>query len=298
MKLWEPSTDEIACANVSKLIDKITTKEKLKFIDFQAFRDWSAENPSIFWGYVWDFCEVIASKRFNEVLIDGDKMPGAKWFSGARLNFSENLLRYTDTQDAIVFWNEDGLQSRISYKTLKQRVEALGRSFIQLGLIPGDSVVAVVSNIPEAIIFMLAAASQGLTWASCSPEFSASGIIDRFVQIEPKVLVAINSYLYKGKRIEISGKVAEVKEALTTLITSIEVPYLQQKSRLTGFISLEEFEGLGANEDFIFRQLPADHPLARAFLWSQAQVLNTRAHLVVVVVGGVVADRESHTTSR
>ena len=186
--IWQPSPESIESAQVTQFARHAVRKHKLDCSSYPEFYRWTVENLEEFWGEVWDWCGVIASKKGSTVLVDGDRMPGAKWFPEARLNFAENLLRRGDRGDALAFWDETGFRRRVSYSELSSDVSRAAQALQQLGLRPGDRAAACIPNMPETPMFALAALSQGMVWSSCSPDFGAEGVLDRFGQIEPKVL--------------------------------------------------------------------------------------------------------------
>ena len=174
---------------------------------------WSIEDRAAFWSLLWDFCGVIG-ERGGPALVDGDKMPGASFFPDARLNYAENLLRKTGSSDAIVFKGEDKVDRRLSWDELRALVSKLQQLLRELGVRQGDRVAAMLPNMPEAIAGMLATASLGAIWSSCSPDFGIEGVIDRFGQIEPVVFIACDGYWYNGKQNDVSAKVKAVAERL------------------------------------------------------------------------------------
>lgn len=220
----------------------------------------SVDDPSTFWRAVWELGEIRAGVQPETVIENGDAMPGARWFPGARLNFAENLLRRDDEGDAIVFRGEDGSRRVLSWAALQAQVQGLAAALRAEGIGVGDRVAGFVPNIPEAVIGMLATASIGAVWSSCSPDFGTRGVLDRFGQIEPKVLITVDGYRYAGKAIDISPKVAEIRAALPSLLRTVVVPFLGG-----GVVT----EGCTAWADYLppepppleFAQLPFDQPL-------------------------------------
>src|SRR5712664_3009939 len=186
--LWQPSAEAIEGALVTQFAQQLVRKHRLELNSYSDFHKWSVENPETFWSEVWDFCGVIASRKGSSVLVDGDKIPGARWFPEARLNFAENLMRRGDRGDAFVLWDERGFQRRVSFAELYSDVSRAVQALLALGLRAGDRAAAFIPNIPEAGMLALAALSQGIVWSSCSPDFGVDGVVERFGQIEPKVL--------------------------------------------------------------------------------------------------------------
>jgi len=184
--LWTPSEQAVETAQATQFARQMVRKHRLELNSYPDFYRWSIDNPETFWSEVWDFCGVIGSRKGQTVLVDGDKMPGARWFPEARLNFAENLMRRGDRGDAFVLWDERGLRRRLSYSELTSEVSRAVQALEALGLRSGDRAAAFIPNIPEAAILALAAASQGIVWASCSPDFGVEGVLERFGQIEPR----------------------------------------------------------------------------------------------------------------
>ena len=186
-------------SHVSKFIDIINRKNNLQIGKYEDLYEWSISNPNQFWEETWKYSNIISSSDYHEIVDDITKMPGAKWFSGAKLNFAENLLRFRDDRPAIHYKAENSKIRTITYKSLYNSVEALSFSLRSIGVKKGDRVAGYISNIPEAIIAMLATSSIGAIWSSTSPDFGVSGVLDRFSQIQPKVLFATSGYSYNGK---------------------------------------------------------------------------------------------------
>jgi acetoacetyl-CoA synthetase len=205
--------------------------------DFASLYRWSVERPEAFWPIVWEFCGVVADERpgqrpWEDVVIGLDRMAppdptlGPRWFPGARLNFAENLLRYADQHPALVFWNEQGRQRTLSYADLGQEVARVAAALRRHGIAPGDRVAGFLPNLPETVIAMLATTSLGAIWSSCSPDFGANGVIDRFGQIRPRVLFCADGYCYAGKEIDSLARVREVRERIPEIERVVVVPYV------------------------------------------------------------------------
>ncbi len=196
---------------------------------YAALHAWSVAHSEEFWNLVWDFCGVIGQKGARTV-VDAERMPGARWFPDAKLNFAENLLRRNDDTDALVFWGEDKARRRMNWRALNAEVSRLQQAFRAEGLRAGDRVAAYMPNMPETIIAMLAASSLGAVFTSCSPDFGVQGILDRFGQIEPKFLIGVDGYHYGGKTHSVLDKLAEVQRNLPSLKRTILVPYAAARS--------------------------------------------------------------------
>ena len=232
----------------------------------QELHRWSVQSPVHFWCAVWDFCGVIG-ERGERVLVDPDRMPGARWFPDARLNFAQNLLRDCGNDDAIVFRGEDKIERRLSRGQLRQQVAQLAAALSECGVGQGDRIAAYLPNVPETVVVMLAAASIGAVFTSASPDFGVQGVLDRFGQTEPKLLFACDGYWYGGKRIGVLDKLAEIAKQLPSLANVIVVPCLGDTSTeaiaavprstmLADFIAPHA----GASE-IDYALLPFDHPL-------------------------------------
>ena len=262
--VWTPSPERKARANLAAFSDLVATRHGQRFTDYPSLYDWSVREPAQFWTAVWDFCGVIAQTRGERALIDADRMPGAKWFPDARLNFAENMLRRRDDHPAMVFRGENKIRRELTYREVYDEVSRLSQAFRNMGITTGDRVAAVVSNMPEAIIGMLAASSVGAIWSSCSPDFGVQGILDRFGQIEPKVLLTVDGYWYSGKQIDVLGKIAEVVKSLPTVQRVAVIPYLSTQADLSAIPQAQqwaEFVSVHTPGDIAFEQLPFDHPL-------------------------------------
>ena len=262
--LWEPSQARITGANVTAFARTAIREWGLKFNTYPEFYRWTVDQPEQFWQSLWQYAAVKASTRGERVLLHGEQMPGARWFPDARLNFAENLLRRRDRADAMVFWGEDKIERRLSHAQLYARVSRLAQALRAAGVQAGDRVVGYLPNLPEAMMAMLAAASIGAIWSSCSPDFGVQGVLDRFGQIEPRVLFAADGYWYNGKAIDSLDKVTEIARRLPTLERVVLVPYLSDSADLSGVPNAErmtDFIAPYAARDIEFAQLPFDHPL-------------------------------------
>jgi acetoacetyl-CoA synthetase len=263
-KLWEPSERAIEEAQVTQFARQVIRKRKLDANSYHEFHDWSVAHPEEFWSEVWDACGVIASRKGATVLVDGDKMPGARWYPEARLNIAENLMRRGDRGDAFVFWDESGLRRRVSYADLTSEVSRAVQALQALGLRAGDRVAAFIPNIPEAGMLALAALSQGIVWASCSPDFGVEGVLERFEQIEPKVLFCADGYIYNGEAHDSLERVREIAEGLKTLRKVVVVPHLNPRVEVDDVpkgVRLDEWLRRYQPAAIEFAQLPFNHPV-------------------------------------
>ena len=262
--LWQPSRERIARSNISAFIRLVNKRWQAGVSDANALYEWSVSQPEQFWTSVWDFCGVIAESRGERVLVDGDKMPGAQWFPDAKLNFAENLLRRHDDADAMVFRGEDKVRRRMSFAEVYDAVSRTAQAMSAAGVKQGDRIAALMPNMPETIIFMLAASSLGAIWSSCSPDFGVQGVLDRFGQIEPVILFAVEGYHYNGKVIDTLPRIAEIAKNLPSLKHTVIVSYTRERpdiSAIRNAAHLGDFVGRYKGKTIAFRQLPFNHPL-------------------------------------
>ena len=233
--------------------------------DYEALHRWSVESPTEFWSLLWDCSGVVPPRHGDRVLIDGDRMPGAKWFPDAQLNYAENLLKRRDATDALVFWGEDRIKRRLSHADLYLAVAGLSAALRAKGVKPGDRIAAYLPNMPETIVCMLATASIGGIFSSASPDFGAQGVVDRFGQIEPKILIAADGYYYRGKMVDCLGKLREVVDELPSVEQTVVVPYVYGRHDLSGIRAAQTYDDFIAPHAHVtnitFTRLPFDHPL-------------------------------------
>jgi acetoacetyl-CoA synthetase len=262
--LWEPSQERIEQSNMFRFMGSINDRHNQDFSEYTALHQWSIDHIPDFWEAMWDFADIIASERFTQVVDDLDKMPGAKWFQGALLNFAENLLRFRDDQTALIFYGESQVRRKLTYAQLYDQVARLAESLKQMGIEPGDRVVGFMPNMPESIIAMLAATSLGATWSSCSPDFGIKGVLDRFGQIKPRVLFTADGYYFKGKRIDSLDRIAHILKDLPSIEKVVVVPYTQDEpdtQAVPNAILYDNFRSQTEGLSLSFIQLPFDHPL-------------------------------------
>ncbi len=261
--LWSPSPEQIANARVTAFRQYVAERWSEPLADFEDLYQWSIREPARFWESVWDFCHLVAQRRFDSVLTAGDKLSGASWFNGAQLNFAENLLARDDAGPAIIFRNEQGTRREISWAELRRQVAQFAASLRRWGVQPGDRVAGWLPNIPEAVVAMLASASIGAVWSSCSPDFGVQGVLDRFGQIAPRVLIAVDGYVYGGKSFEVLDKLYAVSQALPSVERLVIVPYLSDEPDLTLFPDAAFWqESLETSAECIeFMPLTFAHPL-------------------------------------
>ncbi|MEO5816424.1 MAG: acetoacetate--CoA ligase [Gemmatimonadaceae bacterium] len=274
--IWTPTPADVDRANVTRFIHEAVQPlggAAANVGDSPSLYAWSIAEPALFWAAVWRFTGVIADERisrdsWDDILIGGDRMAppdptlGPRWFTGARLNFAENLLRYRDDRDALVSWSELGLQRRMSFAELADAVARFAEFLRQSGVVAGDRVAGFLPNIPEAVVAMLATASIGAVWSSCSPDFGARGVLDRFGQIAPKVLITADGYRYGGKSIDSLERMRELVPSLPSVERVVVVSNLAEApAPLENAIAWRDALEAGAGAPLHFERLPFDHPL-------------------------------------
>ncbi len=262
--LWTPTPQRIAAEPLTAFMFAASGRAGRRFSSYGDLHRWAVDDRAAFWSLVWDFCGVSGDKG-GRLLVDGDRMPGASFFPDARLNFAENLLRGRGASDAIVFKGEDKVLRRLSWDELHAQVSRIQQLFRSLGVRAGDRVAAIMPNMPETVACMLAAASLGAVWSSCSPDFGEQGVLDRFGQIEPVVFIAPDGYWYAGKQNDVSAKVQAVLARLPSVRAALLVDYLgtarQAAAAIPGASSLEDALAPFAATEVTFERLPFDHPL-------------------------------------
>ena len=268
--LWQPSAQRITDATITHFGRELTAQTGVALSDYGSLWRWSVANKEAFWRALWDYTGVVGT-RGERTLVDGNRMPGARWFPDARLNFAENLLTRRpaeDTGDALVFRGEDKIARRVSHAELVASVARVAAALKAEGVGQGDRVVGYLPNMPEAIIAMLASASLGAVWSSCSPDFGVQGVLDRFSQIEPKVLFTVDGYWYNGKALPILDKVGAIVAGLPTVRRVVVVSYLQQSggpstdvSRVREAMDWDRFAAHDSGGTIEYARMPFDHPL-------------------------------------
>ncbi len=262
--LWVPSPEAAAKTRMARFIDFVNAERGLQLQNYDQLYEWSITEIPAFWESVWRFSGILHSLPYRTVL-EHPVMPGARWFNGARLNFAENLLRFRDQSTALIAAREGGrIAERISYAELYRRVARLAHFLRGCGVGTGDRVVGVLPNQTEAVVAMLATTSLGAIWSSCSPDFGFNGVMERFGQIEPKVLVATDGYTYNGKTIDCLERVARVVRATPSIETVVIAPFQGQPPGLsplpdTAILWDEALDNPAGEASFV--QLPFDHPV-------------------------------------
>jgi acetoacetyl-CoA synthetase len=269
--LWTPSPERIASANMTAFIGLVNQRHKLAIDGYGALYQWSIDHLEDFWTTVWDFGGVIAETRGERVLVDPDRMPGARFFPDARLNFAENLLRRRDDGDAIVFWGEDKVRRRLSFGELHDAVSRTAQALEACGVKAGDRVAAFMPNMPETVIAMLATASLGATFTSCSPDFGQQGVLDRFGQVEPAVLFACDGYWYNAKAVDTLPRIAMIAALLPSVKRVVVIPYLHdgvfdeerplEVAEVPNAVAYADFIAPFAAREIAYARMPFNHPL-------------------------------------
>lgn len=262
--LWQPSQERIEGTNMFQFMQYVNNRHDTNLKNYDDLYQWSVTEIPKFWAAVWDFGEIICSQPYTEVVDDFTKMPGAKWFQGARLNFAQNLLRYRDDQIAISFKGEGKPTVSITYAELYDRVARLAKSFRDMGVKAGDRVAGFMPNMTETVIGMLAATSIGAIWSSCSPDFGIKGVLDRFGQIEPKVLITPDGYFYGGKTFDSLERISEVVKQIPSIEKVVVVPYTKtdpDPKIVPNGVLFNDFLSKEDGLEIEFEQVPPDHPL-------------------------------------
>ena len=262
--LWRPSPARVAAANLTRFMAEATRLAGRPIADYAALWRWSVDDTAAFWRLMWTFAGVVGDGPGEPAIADPGKMPGARFFPNARLNFAENLLRRADASPAIEFWGEDKVRRTMSWAELHQAVSRLQQALKAAGVGPGDRVAGYLPNMPEAVVGMLAASSLGAVWSSCSPDFGVQGVIDRFGQIEAKVLLAVDAYHYAGKTHDCLAKLAEISPRLPTVTHVVVVPYVAAKpdlAKIPRAVGYGEFTAAHAPRAVEFTRVPFNSPL-------------------------------------
>ena len=262
--LWKPSDERSQQANITRFMDVVNQGRNLNLSTYKELYQWSLENISDFWAEMWDFSEIKASKPYDQVVADLTKFPGAKWFTGARLNFAENLLRYRDHQLAFIFKGETQVSKSMTYAELYDSVARLAQSLLEAGVGVGDRVVGYMPNLIETAIGMLAATSLGATWSSCATDIGPTAAIERLGQVDPKILITADGYFYKGKSFDTLDHAGEVASGIPSLKKVIVVSYTLERpdiSQIPNAVHYDDFLSKENDLEIQFEQLPFDHPL-------------------------------------
>ncbi len=263
-KLWEPPAALVERSRLREYMRWLATERGLEFADYDELWRWSVDDLEAFWASIWDFFEVQADGGYERVL-GKREMPGAEWFAGTSLNYAEHVFAGVDDAEIAIFHASELRQlGELSWGELRAQVAAIAAGLRALGVERGDRVVAYMPNIPEATVAFLAAASIGAVWSSCSPDFGPASVIDRFAQIEPKVLFAVDGYRYGGKDFDRRETLAALQAEMASLTRTVVLPYLDPEpdlSPLRDAIRWDELLATGEGSELSFERVPFDHPL-------------------------------------
>jgi acetoacetyl-CoA synthetase len=262
--VWRPSAARIERASLTSYERWLAQERALRFSSYAELWQWSVEDLDGFWSSIWEFNDVLASAPY-ECVLDPGGMPGARWFPGARLNFAEHIFRNRRPDEvAIVHASELRDLDEQTWRELEQTTAKIASGLRAFGVEPGDRVVAYLPNIPETVAAFLACSSIGAIWSSCSPDFGVRSVVDRFAQIEPKVLLAVDGYRYGGTDFDRRGVLERLQQAIPSLEHTVVLGYLDKAPGLQGLksaLSWDEFLAYGSSQPLTFEQLPFDHPL-------------------------------------
>ncbi len=271
LPMWQPSEDQIQRTNLMAFMAEVEDSWGVKILNSDALHKFSITEREKFWPSVIKFAAIQAETWGDQVLVDGNKMPGASWFPRARLNYAENMLTLPDgissTNEAIVFKSENGFESRLTFRQINKKVSVLAQALSLEGIKSGDRVAGYLPNMPETIIAMLAANTLGAIWSSCSPDFGVQGVLDRFGQIEPKILFSVNGYYYNGKYHDNLSKTADIISKLPNLQKTVIIPYGKTSldnidvAELANAVLIDDFTTPFSPDQILFQQLSFDHPL-------------------------------------
>ncbi|MDD2883831.1 MAG: acetoacetate--CoA ligase [Dechloromonas sp.] len=255
--LWRPNPQTVGETRMAQFIQAMGQG------GYAETWQWSVDQPAEFWSRLWDFCGAVGEKG-SEILVDRAQMPGARWFPEARLNYAENLLQRRDAGEALVFWGEDKVKRSLSRAELYCEVARFQQFLIAAGVGEGDRVAGFLPNLPETLVAMLATTALGAIWSSASPDFGVQGVLDRFGQIEPKVLVCVDGYWYNGKAVDCLAKNAEVVAKMPSLVKTVVVPYLAELPAIDAMANAVSWAQMPAVDDaatVIFNRVAFAHPL-------------------------------------
>ena len=255
--LWTPNPATVGQTRMAQLI---AAKGKANYAELW---QWSVDEPEAFWSELWDFCGAVGEKG-TKIVVDRSKMPGARWFPDAKLNYAENLLQQRDDSEALVFWGETKVKRRMTRAELVAEVTRFQQLLIDAGVGEGDRVAGYLPNLPETLVAMLATTALGAMWSSASPDFGVQGVLDRFGQIEPKVLICVDGYWYNGKQVDCLAKNAEVVSKMPSLRQVVVVPYLDAApdvSKIANALSWTDIPAVDPKKEPIFKRVGFAHPL-------------------------------------
>ncbi|WP_019646747.1 acetoacetate--CoA ligase [Novispirillum itersonii] len=262
--LWQPSPERVSAANITAFMQTINAAHGTALSDYESLRQWSVDHIPAFWDAVWEFCGLVGD-RGPVVVDDVTRMPGAKWYPQGAVNYAENLLKTRDPEvEAFVFWGETQVKRRLTFGETTRTVAQIQQALKAMGIGKGDRVAAYMPNMPETMLYMMAATGLGAIWSSASPDFGVQGVLDRFGQIEPKLLLTVDGYFYNGKSHDIRDKVRDIAAAIPSLQAVVVAPYVQEEADLSAIAkacSHADFIAASTAETPEFLRLPFDHPL-------------------------------------
>ncbi len=261
--LWRPNKDRVKETSLNNFITHVNISYKTKINDFNTLHKWSIENRSSFWNEIWNFYNIIGEKGNKPYLDPENNLPGTKFFPSGKLNYAENMLKKTDDDTAIIFWSENKIKKRLSWYELKNQVAAVANFFKKKGITEGDRVAAYLPNMPETIIVMLASSSIGAIFSSASPDFGVEGVLDRFGQIEPKILITTDGYNFNGEEINITEKVEKVFNSLQSVKDIVLIPLINSSKFFSSnkVILFQDLLDKYKSDRINFAKLKLDHPL-------------------------------------
>lgn len=273
--LWSPPDERVQASAMYRFMARIGDRYGADLGGYRDLHRWSVDHVAEFWAELWDFCGVVASQPFTSVVDDPHRLPGARWFADARLNYAQNMLRHAGDAVAIVFRGEDHTRCQLTGHQLRASVERFATGLRARGIRPGDRVVGYLPNLPETIIAMLGAAAVGAVWSSCATDVGPAAAIDRLGQVEPRVVVTADAYTYKGKPFDVLAHAAQVVGAIASVEHTVIVHYAGDPAatwgaggpaeHLRGAVAWDDFLAAEAPTDFIYEQLPSDHPMLVMF---------------------------------
>ena len=267
--LWKPSKEFIKNTNMNSFMNYVNEKFNLKFSDYPALYKWSVTFPKDFWGTLWDFLDIKCSKTYSTPVDDLSKFPGASWFVDAKLNYAENILRFSSSSDtAIVFRGENKIRRELSHKELYEQVVRLAEALRKDGVKPGDTIAAYMPNVPETVIAMLACSAVGAIWCSCATDIGPQAAIDRLGQVKPDILFTTDGYYYKGKCFDVMGNVKQIVHGINSIRRVVVSHYAGDNSKTTEIpngVSYENYLSCNVPVNFKFEQLPSEQPLVVMF---------------------------------
>jgi acetoacetyl-CoA synthetase len=261
--LWQPSLEQIKSTQLYRFTQEVRAETGLELENYQQLHQWSVQNPALFWSKLWQFTAVLHSSPGKQVLVRADRFQETTWFEGARLNFAENLLRHRSEKTALISRLENGQRRTLSYSQLYLQVARVSAALRRVGIVEGDRVAGFMPNVAETVVAMLAATSIGAIWSSCSPDFGIDGVMDRFGQIQPKVLFCSDGYFYNGQVHTSLPTVRQITERISgiELVVLVEVTGETDLQAVPGSVAFNELIAGQEEPELVFEQLPFDHPL-------------------------------------